>query len=65
MQDICRAMNSAVPFNRTSLELKLLELLIKMYRMPAFNRTSLELKRRPPMFIGAYSAKLLIAPVWN
>ena len=53
-------------FNRTSLELKRVDTLVRMLeRQVTFNRTSLELKHTLPQRAYPQAEELLIAPVWN
>ena len=58
--------NPSLPFNRTSLELKLQRLCRTLgIDTDTFNRTSLELKRTTLIDKYAGMLELLIAPVWN
>ena len=52
-----------IPFNRTSMELKLIYICIAA-TVCSFNRTSMELKL-PRRVIERLDRELLIEPVWN
>ena len=51
-------------FNRTSMELKPIQIILTTYGIFAFNRTSMELKLLFDEHVNAV-CRLLIEPVWN